>query len=76
MKNRFDLEDKINKTGVFADHLRDLSHSILEHGLNNDQIVNTLEGLAVLIESHERVLFDTFVQVLKLDGYREDGIAV
>lgn len=76
MKDRFDLEDKINKTGIFADHLRDLSHSILEHGLDKDQIANTLEGLAVLIESHERVLFDTFIQAFKLDGYREDGIAV
>jgi|688.fasta_scaffold358685_5 hypothetical protein len=76
MKDRFDLEDKINKTSIFADHLRDLSASILEHDLSKDQISNALEGLAVLIESHERVLFDTFIQALKLDSYREDNIAI
>lgn len=67
--DRFDLETKITKTSVFADHLRDLSGSILEHDLTTDEIVNAIEGLAVLIESHERNLFDTFVQVFKLDGY-------
>lgn len=67
--DRFDLENKINRTSVFADHLRDLSSSILEHDLNTDEIVNAIEGLAVLIESHERSLFDTFIQVFKLDGY-------
>lgn len=68
--DRFDLESKINKTGVFADHLRDLSYSVLEHGLSTDEIANALEGLAVLIESHERSLFDIFVQVFQLDGYK------
>lgn len=66
--DRFDLESKISRTSVFADHLRDLSSSILEHGLSTDEIVNALEGLVVLIESHERSLFDTFVQVFQLDG--------
>jgi hypothetical protein len=77
--DRFELENKIAKTSVFADHLRDLSSSILEHDLSTDEIVNAIEGLAVLIENHERSLFDTFVQVLKLDGYHDihdEGIAV
>lgn len=67
--DRFELENKITKTAVFSDHLRDLSSSILEHDLSTDEIVNAIEGLAVLIESHERSLLDTFVQVFKLDGY-------
>lgn len=67
--DRFDLENKITKTSIFADHLRDLSGSILEHDLSKDEIVNALEGLAVLVESHERSLFDIFIQVFKLDGY-------
>jgi hypothetical protein len=67
--DRFDLENKISKTSYFADHLRDLSASILEHDLTTDEIVNAIEGLAVLIENHERTLFDTFVQVFQLDGY-------
>lgn len=69
--DRFDLEQKITKTSIFADHLRDLSSSILEHDLSTDEIVNALEGLAILIESHERSMFDTFAQTFKLDGYRD-----
>lgn len=69
--DRFDLENKINRTSIFADHLRDLSYSILEHDLTTDEIANAIEGLAVLIESHERSLFNTFVQVFKLDGYSD-----
>jgi hypothetical protein len=68
--DRFDLERKITKTSIFADHLRDLSESIMEHDLSTDEIVNALEGLAVLVESHERSLFDAFVQVFQLDGYK------
>jgi hypothetical protein len=69
--DRFDLENKITKTGLFADNLRDLAHSVLEHDLSTDEIANALEGLAIFIEAHERVLFDTFKQVFKLDGYRD-----
>jgi len=67
--DRFDLENKIIKTSIFADHLRDLSSSILEHDLTTDEIVGAIEGLAILIEAHERALFDTFIQVFQLDGY-------
>jgi hypothetical protein len=43
----------------------------LENDLSKDEIANALEGLAMLIDSHERVLFDTFTQALHLDGYNE-----
>lgn len=66
--NRFDLEEKINKTSVFADHLRDLSKSIMDQESDTDQIINALEGIAVLIECHERSLFDCFCEVFKLDN--------
>lgn len=72
--DRFDLESKIIKTSLFADHLRDLSCSILEHDLTTDEIVNAIEGLAVLIESHERVLFDIFVKAFKLDDYHDSNV--
>lgn len=68
MKDRFDLEQKINFTGTFSEHLRDLGHNVLEHGMTIDEIANALEGLAILIDSHEKVLFDTFTQALHLDG--------
>jgi hypothetical protein len=70
MKDRFDLESKITFTGTFAEHLRDLAHNVLENDLSKDEIANALEGLAILIDSHERVLFDTFIQALQLDGYK------
>lgn len=72
MKDRFDLENEISQTSMFAKHLRDLRHGILESQLTKDETVNAIEGLAVLIEVHERVLFDTFVQTLKLDKYNPD----
>lgn len=74
MKDRFDLENEINYVSVFAKHLRDLSFNILENDLSADEVANALEGLAVLIDSHERVLFDTFTQALKLDNYYEPTV--
>ena len=74
MKDRFDLENEITHVSVFAKHLRDLSFNILENDLSTDEIANALEGLAVLIDSHERVLFDTFIQALKLDNYYEPTV--
>jgi hypothetical protein len=72
MKNRFDLEQEICQVANFSNHLRNINTSILEHELSQDEIVNALEGLAVLIQSYENVLFDTFTQVLKLDKYNEN----
>lgn len=74
MKDQFDLENEITHILVFAKHLRDLSFNILENNLSTDETVNALEGLAVLIDSHEKVLFDTFIQVLKLDKYHEPTV--
>lgn len=71
MKDRFDLEQKINFTGTFSEHLRDLAYNVLENDMSTDEIANALEGLAILIDSHERVLFDTFTQAFKLDAYNE-----
>lgn len=71
MKDRFDLETEITHTNMFAKNLRDLAYSVLEHDMSRDEITNALEGLAILIESHERVLFDTFTQAFQLDDYSE-----
>jgi len=75
MKDRFDLENEISQTSIFAKHLRDLRHGILESQITKKEIVNAIEGLAVLIEVHERVLFDTFVQTLKLDKYNKNNFS-
>jgi|688.fasta_scaffold18882_21 hypothetical protein len=67
--DRFDLEEKINQTHNFVDTINDINYGILEVGMTNDEIVNALEGLAVMLKLHTTKLFDTFAQVHKLDGY-------
>ena len=53
MKDRFDLENEISQTAIFAKHLRDLRHGILESQSTTNETVSAIEGLAVLIEVHE-----------------------
>jgi hypothetical protein len=73
--DRFDLEEKINQTHNFVDTINDISYGIMEVGMTNDEIVNALDGLAVMLKLHTQKLFDTFVQVHKLDVYNTDSIA-
>ncbi len=70
MPDRFDLEDKINHTYTFIDTLNDISYGIMEVGMTNDEIVNAIDGLAVMLKLHTQKLFDTFVQVHQLDGHK------
>jgi len=72
MKNRFDLESEISLTSIFSKHLRNLANDILEKQLTLDETANALEGLSILIEAHERVLFNTFTQVFGLDNSNID----
>lgn len=69
--DRFDLENRICQFGNFAAIIRDLSHSILEFDLSTDEVVTSLEGIAIIIDNHEKLTFDTFAQTLKLDQYNE-----
>lgn len=69
MKDRFDLENEITRTHVFADQLRLISYGVLEKTSSTDEIANALEGLAVLIDLHASQLFDTFCQSHNLDQY-------
>lgn len=72
--DRFDLENKITETHNFVDRLNDISYGILEVGMSNDEIVNAIDGLAVLLKLHADKLFDTFVQVHKLDAYNDQAV--
>lgn len=69
--DRFDLENKITETHNFVDRLNDISYGILEIGMTNDEIVNAVDGLAVLLKLHADKLFDVFTQVHKLDKYND-----
>ena len=67
--DRFDLESKISETYNFVDRLNDISYGILEMEMTNDEVANALDGLAVLLKVHTNRLFDTFVEVHKLDQH-------
>jgi hypothetical protein len=69
--DRFDLEEKINQTYHFVDALNDISYGVMEVGMTNDEIVNALDGLAVMLKLHTQKLFDTFVQVYQLDNHNK-----
>ena len=67
--DRFDLESKISETYNFVDRLNDISYGVLEMEMTSDEVANALDGLAVLLKVHTNRLFDTFVQVHKLDQH-------
>ena len=72
--DRFDLENKITETHNFVDRLNDISYGILEVGMSNDEIINAIDGLAVLLKIHANKLFDIFIQVHRLDSYNDKTI--
>ena len=70
MADRFDLESKITDTYNFVTHINDLSDSVSNTSLSEDEIVNALNGLSILLKCHTDKLFEVFSQALKLDGYK------
>lgn len=71
MADRFDLESKITDTYNFVTNINDLSESISNTNLSEDEIVNALNGLSILLKCHTDKLFEVFSQTLKLDEYRD-----
>lgn len=72
--DRFDLESKITETHNFVDRMNDISYGILEVGMTDDEVVNAIDGLAVLLKLHADKLFDVFIQVHKLDQYNDQTL--
>lgn len=72
MKDRFDLENEITTLYSFSQQLETLSEGILEHELNNDEIVNVLEGLRLMLDLHTKKMMDTFSQCFRLGNYKFD----
>ena len=68
--DRFTLESKITDTYNFVTHINDLSDSVSNTSLSEDEIVNALNGLAILLKCHTDKLFEVFSEALKLDGYK------
>jgi hypothetical protein len=68
--DRFTLESKITDTYNFVTHINDLSDSVCNGSLSEDEIVNALNGVAILLKCHTDKLFEVFSQALKLDEYK------
>lgn len=74
MADRFDLESKITDTYNFVTNINDLSESVSNSNLSEDEICNALNGLSVLLKCHTDKLFEVFTQVLKLDHYNGETV--
>ena len=74
MADRFELESKITDTYNFVTHINDLSDSVSNGSLSEDEIVTALNGLSILLKCHTDKLFEVFSQALKLDDYRDSTI--
>jgi hypothetical protein len=72
MKDRFDLENEITTLYSISTNLETLSEGILEHNLSQDEIVNTIEGIKVLLTIQANKLMDTMSQCFKLDNYSNE----
>jgi len=70
MADRFDLEGKITDTYNFVTNINDLSESVSNRSLSEDEIANALNGLSILLKCHTDKLFEVFSQALKLDEYK------
>lgn len=68
--DRFTLESKITDTYNFITNINDLSDSVCNGSLSEDEIVNALNGVAILLKCHTDKLFEVFSEALKLDEYK------
>ena len=63
MSDRFDFEQQIQKCWIVTDDVAEVAEGILEHDLDNDQIVNALMGIKQLYELKFNKLWDLFEDV-------------
>ena len=75
MKDRFDLEQEILRTTIYADDLRTIAENMLNDSIEGitdvDRYANAIEGIAILIEMQSNKMLDTMSQCFKLDNYKE-----
>jgi hypothetical protein len=75
MKDRFDLENEINRVHNYIDDIRMIIEFMLndsiESNLDIDKYANALEGIASLMEIHNLKMFDTMCQCFRIDNYKE-----
>ena len=75
MKDRFDLEQEILQIKSYADNIRMTAERMINddqnESINIDFYWNALDGIAVLLDMHSDVMFDTMQQCFKLDSYKD-----
>lgn len=75
MKDRFDLEQEILQVKSYTDNIRMTANKMINDDNNEsvdiDFYWNALNGIAVLLDMHSDVMFDTMKQCFKLDSYKD-----
>ena len=75
MKDRFDLEQEILQVKGYADNIRMTAERMInddhDGNTNIDFYWNALNGIAVLLDMHSDVMFDTMQQCFQLDSYKK-----
>ena len=75
MKDRFDLEQEILQIKSYADNIRMIANRMIGDDQNEsidiDFYWNALNGLAVLLDMHSDIMFDTMQQCFHLDSYKK-----
>lgn len=70
--DRFNLEEHITNLYSIVDTLNDISYGVLEGDLDKDEVVNAIDGLAVITKLKIEKLFNVFTQVFELDEHSKD----
>jgi len=69
MKDRFDLEEQITRTGDYASQLRDLAEFMIENdgSYDIDKMHNALVGIAQMLDIHTDKMYNTMCDALELN---------
>jgi hypothetical protein len=67
--DRLMLEEHIMKLYAVVDDLNDISYGLLEGGMDEEDAVNAVDGLAVMTKIKIEKLFQVFKQTFHLDEY-------
>ena len=75
MKDRFDLEQEILQVKSYADNIRMTAERMINDDHDGNASIdfywNALNGIAVLLDMHSDVMFDTMQQCFKIDTYKK-----
>ena len=75
MKDRFDLEQEILQVKSYADNIRMTADRMINDDHDDNASIdfywNALNGIAVLLDMHSDVMFDTMQQCFRLDSYKK-----